>query len=372
MPETLSADLVALRERVAVLATNRLVGLRDNTELTSSARARLVRDASREAGLYAMAQPVSLGGEGASALAIVVVRDTLSQAGVGHLSGLYGSTPGVLAGVGEPLRTTHLLAVLCGDKRAGFAFTEPFDAPRPTWAVVEGDQLIVNGQKSYVTGGADADFVTALVQIDGQGPAMVVIDLDSAGVALTRRFGTLDGSHHAAFSFRDVRVPQTHVVGSPGDGMSRAIGKISEVRLAIAADCVGTMSWIIELLTEHLLSPQRTKQPAGAQERSRMRYGELRVATYAARSVLYRTARLVDSGENAVNECIAAKAFATEAAGKLVDTAIQIVGGEALVEGHPFEAAIRRLRSVRLAEGETDQLYVNLARGRLDLGLGRL
>ena len=372
MPESLSAELVTLRDKVAALAVQDLIPLRDNPDLNATERARLVRGASRDAGIYATTQPASLGGTEASALALVVVRDTLSQAGVGHLAGLYGSSPGVLAGVGEPLRTTHLLPSLRGDKRGGFAFTEPADAPRRSWAIVDGETLIVNGQKSYVTGGADADFLTALVEVVGRGPAMVVIDVSCPGVTLTKRFGTIDGSHHAAFSFSDVRVPLGHMIGSPGDGMSRAIGKISEVRLGIAADCVGTMGWVIALLTSHLLDPARHKQSAGAQERARLRYGEQRVAAYAARSVLYRTARLVDSGENAVNECIAAKAFATEAAGKLVDTAIQLVGGEALVEGHPLEALFRRLRSLRLAEGETDQLYVNVSRGRLDLGVGRL
>jgi acyl-CoA dehydrogenase len=98
----------------------------------------------------------------------------------------------------------------------------------------------------------------------------------------------------------------------------------------------------------------------------------MRIQAYAARSAVYRAARLHDSGQDAVNESIAAKVIATETAGQLVDQAIQLVGGEALVTGHPLEAAFRRLRALRLAEGETDVLQVNLARGFLDLGKGGL
>jgi acyl-CoA dehydrogenase len=73
-----------------------------------------------------------------------------------------------------------------------------------------------------------------------------------------------------------------------------------------------------------------------------------------------------------VNESIAAKVFATETTQGLVDAAVQLVGGEALVTGHALEQALRRVRALRLAEGETDTLRVNLARGHLDLGKGRL
>jgi acyl-CoA dehydrogenase len=117
--------------------------------------------------------------------------------------------------------------------------------------------LVINGQKSYVTGGAEADFLTALVEVEDRGPAMVVIDTASEGVTMTRRFGSIDGSHHAAFTFSEVRVPATHIVGAAGEGRARALGKISEVRLSIAAGCVGVAAWIIEHVTDCLQAPRR-------------------------------------------------------------------------------------------------------------------
>jgi alkylation response protein AidB-like acyl-CoA dehydrogenase len=372
VPELLTPELIDLRERTARLAAETLVPLRDDATLDPRERAHRVTAASKATGLFGMTQPEELGGTPASTLALVVVRDTLGQYDVVHLPGLFGSGPGVLAGVGEPLRSTHLLPLLAGEKRAGFAFTEPADVARPTWAKVAGDELVVNGQKSYVTGGADADFLTALVEVEGRGPAMVVIDTTGPGVVLTRRFDTLDGSHHAAFAFADARVPRHHLVGAPGEGMRRALDKISEVRLAIAAGCVGVSQWVIEYLTDQLLAPRRRGEPLGSHEQVRLRYGALRVDAYAARSMLYRTARLADAGENVVNEAIACKVFATEAAGRITDAAVQLVGGEALTEGHPLEGVLRRMRVLRLAEGETDTLLVSLARGRLDLDLGRL
>ena len=73
-----------------------------------------------------------------------------------------------------------------------------------------------------------------------------------------------------------------------------------------------------------------------------------------------------------VNEGIACKVFATEAVAEVVDTAIQLVGGSALITGHPLESLYRRVRALRLAEGGSDVLRLNLARGSLDLDKGIL
>ena len=371
MPDFLTDELLAWRARADALATGHLQPLRDDPALDTRARYDAVRAASKAAGIYHLTQPVDGAGP-PSVLLLTVVREALAAHGVGRMQGVFGAAAGVLAGAGEPLRTTHLLPMLAGDRRAGFAFTEPADAPRPTWARIEGDDLVVTGQKSYVTGGADADFLTATLEVEGSGPAMVVIDTDRPGVRLVRRFASFDGSHHAAFTFEEVRVPRSHVLGAPGEGRGRALARISEVRMAIAADCSGTSMWLLGLLDEHLATPRRDGRRPGDQERVRLRYGDLRVKAYAARSVLYRTARLVDAGGNTVNECIAAKLFTSEVAGEIVDVAVQLVGGEALVEGHPLESTLRRLRTLRLAEGESDLLRVNVARGRLDLGQGRI
>ncbi len=370
MPDFLPTELQTLRTQVAQLATDTLVPLRDDASLSRDERVAQVRAASKAAGLFGLTQAPDT-----SELQLLVVRETLAQHGVGHLRGLFGVGAGVLADVSEPLRSSHLAPLLAGDKQGGFAFTEPADAPRSTWARRDGDHLIISGQKSYVTGGADAHFMTALVEIEGQGPAMVVIDTDAPGVTLQRRFVSLDGSHHAAFSFEAVRVPRHHAIGAPGDGRGRALANISAMRRAIAADCVGTMAWIIELVAKDLLRERRGGARA-ASERVRLRYGEMRIQAFAARATVYRAARLADldkgAGRDAVNESIAAKVFATEVANQLVDVAVQLVGGEALIEDHPLAQALRRLRALRLTEGETDTLRVNVARGHLDLGKGRL
>lgn len=370
MPDFLDAPQAQLRDRADALA-RRLAAL-DPEVLTRAELEAEVRGLSKRAEIFPMTQPVEFGGTAASALELTIVRDELAAHDVGQLPGIFGPGPGVLANVEGQLRTDFLEPLLAGELRGGFGFTEPDDAPRHTWGRFDGDELVVTGQKSYVTGGGDADFINTLVEIDDSGPAMVLIETSRPGVTLTRRFGSLDGSHHAAFSFDEVRVPVQHIVGSPGKGLNRAMDQVTAVRMAIAADCVGRCRFVLDYVAEYLQRPHRSGATLGAGERVRMRYGSLRTQAYAARSTLYRTARLIDGGENAVNEAMATKAFATEAVGEIVDQGIQLVGGQALTDAHPLARMLREVRSLRLAEGPTDVLAINIARGRLDLDMGRL
>ena len=172
----------------------------------------------------------------------------------------------------------------------------------------------------------------------------------------------------------DTRV-RSAIVGAPSDGLQPdalrtcPAGSLGQTLYQMI---VGLMRWVLDFVTAHLEAPHRSGAPLGAREGVRLRYADLRIRAYAARSMVYRTARLADAGENVVNEGIACKVFATEGVGEIVDTAIQLVGGKALTLGHPLERLYRRVRALRLAEGASDILRLNLARGRLDLKKGRI
>ncbi len=360
MPENLSTELQALRDR----ATRFVAPLQAATDRRAAVAA------AREAGFFQMTQPRRYGGSAAGPLALTVVREELAAHNPPFLDAVFGPGPGVLDGCAEPLARDYLEPMLRGEKRSAFGFTEPRN--NPTTGRIDGDEVIVNGAKSYVTGGADADFINTLVRIEPSGPALLVIDTGLPGVRMSERFESLDGSHHAAFEFDGVRVAAGRIVGKPGEGLPRAMGQIVDTRLAISAQCVGLARWVVQHITERLLSPDHQGKPRGAREGMRLRYADMRMDAYAARAILYRTARLAESGANTINEGIMCKVFATEAIGRIVDTAIQLSGGQALVVGHPLEVLYRRVRALRLAEGASDVLRLNLARGALDLGKGTL
>ena len=364
MPEQLSSQLIELRERCAAFAKDHMLPLADSDRASAAVQ---VREASKTAGLFTMTQPAHAAGQ----LALCVARETLAAANPPALDAVFGPGAGVLGSVGEPLASSHLAPLLAGEKRGSFGFTEP-DNAEPTAGIIDGDALTINGQKSYVTGGADADFINALVRIEGHGPSMVVIDTDTQGVILEKRFNSLDGSHHAAFRFDNVQVPVSHVIGEPGQGLPKALRQIGDVRLLFAAQACGYLIWVMDLLQSHLQSPDKDGAPRGNKDVVRWHYADLRIKAFAARSMLYRTARLADAGENIVNEGMACKVFATECIGEAVDTAIQLVGGGALIDDHPLALLYKKVRAWRLAEGASDVLRLNIGRGILELGKGRI
>jgi len=378
MPENLPEEMWALRARAEAFA-DALAPL--ERELGAGAGRETVRrevaERARAAGFFGMTQPPGAGGSAAGALALTIVRETLASAGLEVARYVFGPRPGVLGAAEGRLREEYLLPHLRGEKRGTFGFTEPDAAPRPTWARQEGDELVVTGMKSFVTEARGADFVSALVNVEKDesgigGTAMVVIDLDAPGVSFEKHFTTMEGGDHAAIRFEAVRVPKWHVAGKLGEGMPRALQNISSVRLALSAEACGMMRYVIEYVTEYLRAPHRSGRPLSEREGVRLRYADMRVEAYAARSMLYRTARLADSDANDVNEVMGTKVFCTEVAGRIVDAAIQLVGGKALTVGEPLERLYRRARAMRFTEGASDVLRINIARGRLELGKGTL
>jgi len=194
-------------------------------------------------------------------------------------------------------------------------------------------------------------------------------------VTIDRTFHSMEGGSHVELGFADVRVPVTRVVGKIGEGMPRALGNISHMRLAMTAQATGLAMWVTDYVERHITSPHRSGVRLGDREGVRLPYADMRIGTYAARAMLYRTARIVDSAsreDEVMNEVMATKVFCTEHAGCAVDTAVQLVGGQALIVGHPLERRYREVRSMRIAEGASDLLRLNVARGRIEFHSGRL
>lgn len=392
MPESLPPELSELRARVEALVAElrelepQVPEEHGDLRVPESLRAR-VRARSQELGFFQMTQPREVGGTEAGPLALTVLREALAAGNTPFSRDLLGPDPGLLRHAEGALRERYLEPVVRGERAWAFAFTEPSgDADaRPTWARRDGDLFRVTGRKAFVSGGATADFFATLVNVDADagepgGTAILLVDRGTPGVELTRSFESIDGGGHVELTFEDAPVPRAHLLGGVGEGMPRALGNIDGERLASAATASGIAMWAVDYTTRHIAAGHRSGRRLGDREGVRLRYAEMRVESYAARAMLYRTARLVeaavaeDSGRplNATNEVAATKLFCTEAAGRIVDTAIQLVGGQALVRGHPLERVYRRVRSMRLGAGASDILRLSIARGILEFDTGRL
>ncbi len=380
MPEQISEALKNIRQEAIDFLSGVIKPLEDQLESESPIPTDIIKkvqEASRQAGFFYKTQPAEFGGRPAGVLELTMLRELWAASNMTLASHIFGPGPGILHSAHGDLKERYLDPVIRGEKRGAFGFTEPDSAKRPTWGRITDNEIIVTGQKSYVTGGATADFVSVLVNLenaDGSkaGTAMIVIDRQADGVTIENEFTSMEGGGHVSMKFDEVRVPTTQLIGKPGEGMPRALGNIGNVRMMVSAQATGMCMWTLDFVERHLLSPHRSGMPLGDREGVRMRYADMRIETYVARSALYRTARLTEAGENIVNETIATKVFCTEAAGRVIDMAVQLVGGQALVQGHPLERLYRQVRSLRLVEGASDLLRINLVKGKLELQKGRV
>ncbi len=199
MPENLPDTIASVRtEMTNFIATHITPNAMDSAAIDTDARElrKNIQDASKKAGFFYKTQPKEFGGNPASTLELTMLREMLAATNSELASAVFGPGPGVLHSAEGSLKTRYLEPVLRGEKRGAFGFTEPDSATRPTYAVIDADDLLISGQKSYITGGATADFVSILVnveQADGtkMGTAMVAVDRVASGVVLDRDFLSL-------------------------------------------------------------------------------------------------------------------------------------------------------------------------------------
>jgi alkylation response protein AidB-like acyl-CoA dehydrogenase len=365
--------------RVQAFVTSELApleaGLPEDAEAeVPSELRRAVVAAARKAGFYGAFQPVAMGGSALPALERILLIETLARANLRVARFAIGPGPGMLAGVSGALRARYLDPLLAGEKRSALAITEPPDPNARTRAERREGVLHITGTKSYVTGGADADFYLVLVGLDdvaSERRAFVIVDRDSPGLSIVRRFSSLDGSHHVELRFEGVVVPDGQLLPEAPSGPSRAQAGIAEMRLQVAARATGGAGFALDHTRARLLEPRgdsRLADDAGA----RLRLADMGLRLYAARSALYRAARALPRGEDARNHAIAAKILCTENAVQVVASAIALGGGRALVVGHPLERLHREMQALLLTEGASDVLRQSLAKGVLEHGFTQL
>jgi alkylation response protein AidB-like acyl-CoA dehydrogenase len=372
-PEPLPAPIEALRERLRAFLDEELIPAERRERLTTEGEAapelrRWVRTRAEAAGLFRLAQPVELGGGGLGPLGRLALHEAIAASGA-VLGGLVlGGSGGLLRHGDAAQRERFLLPVLRGELAAAFAFTDAREGPRTT-ATRAGDGFRISGVKSFVTDGPSADLLLTVARVaeDGgpAGTAVFVLPRTAPGLTLRRTLETLDGAVHGEFELRDVAVTAADMIGEVGQGLPRALEDIAATRLRLAATACGAARWTLDWVLGQVDRPHRSGSPLAEREQVRAMLADSAMDLYAARSAGYAAARRAEAGEDAGVEVTMAKVLATEAVARIVDRAIQLTGGAAVVEGHPLARLYRRIRSWRIAEGTTEVLRLTVARDLL-------
>jgi alkylation response protein AidB-like acyl-CoA dehydrogenase len=314
-------------------------------------------------------QPAELGGAGLGPLGVAALHEAVGASFTALGRYALGDDGGVLKLANAEQRERFLIPVLRGELAAAFAFTDAREGPRTT-AVRRGDVFVVSGVKAFVTDGPRSDLLLTVARVTENeggptGSALLVVARNASGVSLRRELRTLDGGVHGEFELKQVRVPPADVLGDIGQGLRGALASITSVRLRVAAMACGAARWALDQTLAQVDRPHRTGVPLAEREQVQAMLADSAMDIYAVRAAVYAAAHRAESGADAESEVAMAKALATEAVARVVDRAIQLTGGAAVVDGHPLARMYRRIRAWRIGEGTTEILRLTIARALL-------
>jgi acyl-CoA dehydrogenase len=328
-----------------------------------------------ELGFEAINMPKDLGGGGFTTFQQVLVQEQVGR--VTNALGWVIHTPASwLPKVASQYQMRRwVLPTIRGEMRECYAITEEgagsdVDSIQAT-ARREGEGYVLNGVKWHVTSYNQSEYVFfqgKLIEGPNAGAhAMFVMDLDTPGIRIVRTpaYSHTYAHHHAIMAFEDVRVPATHLIGAEGDGMGFAHEWFRYERLMIAARALGSMERLIEEATDFAKERQAYGQPIIGYEAIQFMLADCLNELWASRLMTYRTAHGIDEGIDLKvqhAQCSMVKLFASEAANRVADRAVQIFGGRGYMRENVAERFYRELRVDRIWEGTSEIQRLIIAR----------
>jgi alkylation response protein AidB-like acyl-CoA dehydrogenase len=270
-----------------------------------------------------------------------------------------------------------LTPLLAGEIRSAFSMTEPEVASsdatnmRAT-AIVEGDQVVLNGVKWWSTGAGDPRCKLLIYMAHTPSEtadrhhqhSMVLVPLDAPGVRIRRMtpvFGDLAPGHgHAEIEFDQVRVPRADVLGGPGMGFELAQGRLGPGRIHHCMRCIGAAELALDLMIHRGMARTAFGKPLLDLGGNRERVAKARLAIDQARLLtLYAAWKLDQLGAMAaLTEISAIKVVAPNMLQSVVDDAIQIHGGAGITDDTPLVTLFRQARALRIADGP-DEVHLS-------------
>ena len=346
-----------------------------------------------EIGFFGLTIPEEYGGLGGDYLTYVLGMEELGRAdsalrGIVSVSnGLFGKS--VLGFGTEEQKQEWLPQVAAGTALGCFGLTEPdtgSDAGNLTSrARRDGDNYIINGQKLFITNGtweaegrpqdnphtwAKVALVFARTSDDGpRGVTAFLVPTDTPGFEAREVKGKLGlrGQATAELFLSDVRVPASARLGEEGQGFKIAMTTLDKGRVSVAAGCVGLVQACLESSVSYATSRTQFGRPLASFQLVQELISDMSVDADAARLLVWRCADLIDRGEPFGTAASKAKLFASEAAVRAANNAIQVYGGAGYVDEYPAEKYLRDARVMTLYEG-TSQIQ-KLLIGRAETGV---
>lgn len=298
--------------------------------------------------------------------ACCLVREALAAASpladaVFALQGL-GVVPMLLAG-NDAMRERWVAEAIAGRAMGAFAMTEPGAgsdvAAIATSARRDGDHYVLDGLKTFISNAGIADFYTVFATTDppsgGRGITCFVVPADTAGLRFVRPLVLSSPHPLGEIAFERCRVPAANRLGEEGRGFALGLKTLDRLRATVGAAACGMAARALAEALEHARGRHQFGKPLAEFQLVQEKLARMATELTAARLLVYRAAWAADRGAERVTlEAAMAKAFASEAAQRIVDDAVQVLGGAGVMASHPVDRLYRAVRALRIYEGTTE------------------
>jgi alkylation response protein AidB-like acyl-CoA dehydrogenase len=357
------------RSAFATFVEREMVPNRDRWD-SSGIVDRALFTAAGASGFLGMEVPEEFGGGGVSDFRFnVVIAEELQRADV-NAAGL-GITlhndicmPYFLHQASDEQKRRWLPGICAGELIAAVAMTEPGIgsdlASMSTTAVRDGDHYVVNGSKTFITNGINADLVITAVKTDPaqrhRGMSLLVVERDSPGFERGRNLDKV-GMHAqdtAEIFFSDARVPVENLLGDEGTGFLQLVANLPQERLSIAVTAVAASRASFERTLQYAKERTAFGQPIGTFQNSRFRFAEMATEIEIAEAFVDRCVLALNDGTLRAEEAAMAKWWCTELQGRVVDSCVQLHGGYGYMTEYPVARAFTDARITRIYGGTTE------------------
>jgi acyl-CoA dehydrogenase len=336
-----------------------------------------LQDKARQSGFFGVATPEEYGGMGLGAVMAALLEVELGRSFVPFQ--FAGGADNILYQANEEQKAAYLVPTIEGKRRSCFAITEPgagSDAGAiRTTARREGDEWVINGEKTFITGGNEADFTMVFAVTDADQHQAGRTDESVTCFLVDREAGwrsepidTMGQWGPASLVFDDVRVPHESILGEEGGGFALAMQWIGRGRYLLPARALGACERLVEMGMEHARNRSTFGQPIAERQAIQWMVADSAVEIEALRWLVLAAAWQVDAGLDSRHAQSIAKLYGGVKANEIVDRVLQMHGGMGYTRELPIERWYRELRLLRIYEGTDEIQRRTIARNLLFKG----
>ena len=314
---------------------------------------------------------------------LALIRETLARhSGLADFAfAMQGLGAGPISLFGNAAQKAHWLPrTRNGAAIAAFALSEPASgsdvANISTAARRDGNGYVLDGEKTWISNGGIADLYIVFARTGeapgAKGLSAFIVRGDNPGLSVAERIETIAPHPLARLAFKNCRVDAADLVGTSGDGFKIAMATLDVFRTSVGAAALGFARRALAETLRRAKNRELFGAPLSELQMVQGHIADMALEIDAAALLVYRAAWTKDVGAARVTrEAAMAKLYATEAAQRVIDAAVQIHGGDGVRAGHPVETLYREIRALRIYEGASDVQKVIIARSALSSAAGR-